>query len=146
MRTDMGFFDRLFGKKATVRLPQADGSVREVEVTVRWLKEMERLGKMTPAGGQAVRAHILDPQAGLGQALGLGDEEIEKLGMSSAVEMYRVEEWTVGREVSAEQYRAFCDPGTRDIYVLLAYEAGKPTVHLVRKEIWIQTRAAMEAI
>lgn len=143
MRTDIGFFDRLFGKKATIQLPKPDGSVRKVKVTVRWLEEMERLGKISPVGGQTVKVHILDPEAGLGQALGLADEELKELGMSKAVETYRVEEWTIGKEISAEQYRDFCDPGTRDLYVLLAYEAGKPSTHVVRREIWIQARTAM---
>jgi len=146
MRTDMGFFDRLFGKKVTIQLPGPDGSVREVTVTARWVEEMERLGKMTPVAGQTVKVHILDPQAGLGGTLGLSEDEIEEFGMSTAVQTYRVEEWTIGERISAEQYRAFRDPGTRDVYVLLVYEAGKPTTHLVRKEIWNQARAAIENV
>jgi len=140
----MGFFDRLFGKKTTIQLPKPDGSVREVKVTVRWFEEMERLGKVSPVDGQTVKAHILDPQAGLGQALGLAEEELEELEMSNAVETYRVEEWTIGNEISAEQYRDFRDPGTRDLYVLIVYKAGKPSTHLLRREIWIQARTAME--
>jgi len=109
------------------------------------LKRLSDAGLITPVGGQTVKVHILDPQAGLGQALGLAEDELQELEMSTAVDTYRVEDWTVGKEVSAEQYRDFHDPGTRDLYVLLVYEAGKPSIHLVRRDVWIQARTAMGA-
>jgi hypothetical protein len=141
----MGLFDRLFGKKANIALPKPDGSVRQATVTVRWLREMERLGKISPVGAQTVKVHILDPQAGLGQALGLPDAQLQELGMSTAVEIHRVEEWTIGKEISAEQYKKVHDLGTRDVYVMLVYDAGKPSTHFVRKDIWTHARKAMGA-
>lgn len=109
------------------------------------LKRLSDAGLISPVDGQTVTVHILDPQAGLGQAFGLAEEELQELGMSKAVETYRVEEWTVGKEISAEQYSDFHDPGTRDLYILLVYEAGRPSTHVVRRDIWIQARTAMGA-
>ena len=83
MRADMGLFDRLFGEKAVVELPQPDGSVRKVKVSVRWLDEMARLGKIKAAGGQKNRAHILE------------------LDLTSRVEEWTVRQRGVGRVVRA---------------------------------------------
>lgn len=145
MRTDMGLFDRLFGKKTTLQLPRQDGSIHEIKVTLRWLEEMERLGKISPVGGQTIKVHILDPQAGLGQALGLSDDALDRLGITRAPDVYRVEEWTIGEHISADEYKRFADPRTRELYVLLVYKAGKSSTRACPKEIWLQARKAMGA-
>ena len=144
MRTDMGFFDRLFGGKATIQLPQQDGSTRTVRVSIKWLEEMERLGKISTVMSQSIKVHVLDPRGGLGQELAsqyaLPPEMLEDLGMSTAAEKYRVEAWKVGVEISAGDYFKFRDQHTDALYVLLEYQAGKPNVRILPRDLWVQAR------
>src|SRR5260370_24389584 len=48
MQTSVGFWDAIFGRKVTMELPMPDGSIKRLEVTKRWLAEMEREGKLGP--------------------------------------------------------------------------------------------------
>jgi hypothetical protein len=144
MRTDLGLFDRLFGRKTTLEVPLPDGGSRTIRVTERWLKEMVRLGKISPVGGQRITTHILDPRAGMGALLGLPDEEVATLGQSTASEIYRVEQWVVGEDVPAELYNRFRDPETGDLYILVIYKDGEPSTNAVHPDVWRQAHAAME--
>ncbi|HEX6745909.1 MAG TPA: hypothetical protein VF092_01240 [Longimicrobium sp.] len=144
MRLDMGLFDRLFGKKATIELPLPDGGVRRVRVSVRWLREMERQGKISPVNSKkAVKVHILDPQAGLGAALGLSETDAADLGITVAADSYRIEEWVVGEHISAEQYSSFREAGTGDLFVFITYRDGQRSTHVVRPEVWKAARETM---
>jgi hypothetical protein len=144
MRFDMGLFDRLFGKKATVELPLPGGGVRRVRVSVRWLREMERQGKISPVSSKrAVKVHVLDPQAGLGAALGLTEADAAGLGITVAADSYRTEEWVVGEHISAEQYSSFREERTGDLFVFIIYRDGKRSTHVVRPEVWKAAREAM---
>ncbi|SOD02462.1 hypothetical protein SAMN05216486_10376 [bacterium JGI 053] len=142
MRADMGLFDRLFGKKAAVELPTPDGGFRQVRVSVRWLREMERQGKISPVS-RLVTVHVLDPQAGLGAAIGLIASDATELGITTASDSYRIERWVVGEQISAEQYSRFRDLKTGDLFVFVTYREGNPMTHAVQPEIWRSAREAM---
>jgi hypothetical protein len=46
VKTSIGIWDALFGKRVTMEIPTPDGSVKKVEVTKKWLEQMESQGKM----------------------------------------------------------------------------------------------------
>jgi hypothetical protein len=46
MKTSVGFWDALFGERGTLEIPSPDGSTKQVQVTKKWLEQMEREGKM----------------------------------------------------------------------------------------------------
>jgi len=47
LNTSLGLWDLLFGQRTSLQIPQKDGTVKEVQVTVRWLEKMVREGKIT---------------------------------------------------------------------------------------------------
>lgn len=65
MRTSVGLWDSLFGKKISIDIPLPDGTVRKVQATEKWFQEMQRQGKITPLPGSTVKVNILDPMAGV---------------------------------------------------------------------------------
>jgi hypothetical protein len=77
-----------------------------------------KLLKKTP---ENVTAHILDPNSG-----------------------YQTESWTVGSDVSDDTVSRLAD-GT-NIYVVHVYEAGEMKQIICKREIWLSTKAQMDAI
>lgn len=46
MKTSVGFWDALFGKRVTLEIPSPNGSVKKAEVTKKWLEKMKNEGKI----------------------------------------------------------------------------------------------------
>lgn len=69
----------------------------------------------------SVTAHILDPNAG-----------------------YSKQTWVVGQHVPREAVEELSEDG--NIFVVVAYEAGKPKQMICRRDIWNQTKEQFEGI
>ena len=55
--------DALFGKRTLLEFPSPDGTARRIKVTERWLGDVAHQGKLHPAEGVLVIAHVIDPTA-----------------------------------------------------------------------------------
>jgi hypothetical protein len=146
MQTSVGIWDAIFGKKVTIELPLPNGGVKRVRVTERWLAQMERQGKVKPVGGQTVKVHILDPASGLGDLFGLSPEETREAGLSDAPDVYRVEEWVIGRDVSAEQYHELKDPETGELFALMSIKDGQRRPFCLPRKQWLEAKRAMDSV
>lgn len=146
MRTSVGIWDAIFGKRLTTLLPTPNGGFKRVRVTERWLAEMERQGRAKPVGGQTVNVHILDALAGLSDLMGLSPEDARDVGLPDAPDLYRVEEWIIGRDISAEQYDELKDPETGELFALIENKDGERRPFLLRREHWIEAKREMDSV
>ena len=124
MKFRAGFFDGLFGKKATMQVPQDDGSTKEVSVTEAWLKKMEAENVISifDKPPDAVPFHIIGPDG----------SETRQLH--------------VGVDIPYVQYQKLKDPNTGALYGLTHYDNGTRKTIVIGKTIWDQTRARFEEI
>ena len=145
MKTSVGFWDALFGEKVTLELPSANGGIKKVEVTRKWMEQMEREGKMKQVSSPTVRVNILDPMGGL--TCDQFDDPTDFLdALGQPRDEHRVEHWTIGEQVPKEQHDKFLDPETKELYALTKYEDGKPSTYLIQKSLWEQAREAMRNV
>lgn len=112
MKTSLGLFDRLFGEKKTLELPQSDGSIKKVTVSKKWFEKMKSEGKIQEAGF-VVTMHML------------------------GIHKYEKEEWIVGQDIDEEVYSKFKD-SLGDIYGMRLYEEGKLQTYFLSKERWLE--------
>ena len=123
MRFDVGWFDRLFGKKLELEVPTTDGRTVRRKVTGKWLDKMEAEGKIRKLASPVVSAHVLDPVRG-----------------------YYVAQWTVGQDIAEDAVDGFIDPDTNSVYVLSFFQAGRLQMRVVQKELWEQAYDATENV
>lgn len=142
----MGIWDAVFGKKVTIELPNPSGGIKRVRVTERWLAEMQRQGKIKPVGGQTVSVHILDPASGLGELFGLSPEETREVGLPDAPDLYRVEEWVIGRDISVEQYHELKDPESGDLFALISIKDGQRRPFCLPRKRWLDAKRGMDSV
>ena len=117
-----GFFDGLFGKKTTLQVPQDDGSIRDVPVTVAWLKKMEADGIAKISKSETVPFYVSGPDG----------SETKHL--------------KVGVDIPEAHYKKLADPETGALYGLTFYESGTPTTNIVPKHVWEQAKAHVKEI
>lgn len=122
MKTSVSFWDALFGERVTLEIPSSNGGVKKVEVTKKWMEKMECERKMKKVSSPTVKVNILDPY---------GD---------------RIEYWTIGEDMSKEQYEKFLDSKTKELYAITKYEDGKPSIFLIQRTLWVQARDAMRNV
>jgi hypothetical protein len=114
MRLWVGLFDRLFGKRITIEVPN-DGGPRPVRVTERWLKQMEQEGRMAPV--RTVTVHVADTLRGEYTA-----------------------EWTIDGDIPREMFERRFDPAEGCLYAIVVYRDGLPETHVTDKGTWTQAR------
>lgn len=51
---------------------------------------------------------------------------------------YRSEEWTIGVDISREQYTKFIDKKTKQLYIIVFYKDGKPCKFFLNREKWLE--------
>jgi len=114
MKFSTGFFDGIFGQKMMLRVPQDDGSEKEVRVTKAWFEKMESEGKLGVPETQydSVPFHVIGPDGS------------------------RTRHLLVGVDISQERYEKLVDPTTGALYGLTVYEGGEPETSVVPKHIW----------
>lgn len=122
MKYSMGIWDRLFGEKVVLEIPDASGNIIKKKVTSRWFKHMQALEKVSLI--PTVCVHILDP-----------------LIPEPTTAYYRI-----GEEITQEQVDKFLDSKTQAIYALIVYSNGEPRMYLVIKPVWDETKRAMESV
>ena len=145
MKTSVGYWDALFGERVTLELPAPDGGVKKVEVTKKWMEQMEREGKMKSVSSPTVKVNILDPMGGLSfDKFDDPDDFRDALGQPR--DDHRVEYWTIGEKVPQEQHDKLLDPETKELYALTTYKDGKPSTYLIQKNLWEQAREAMRNV
>lgn len=145
MRTSVGLWDSLFGKKLTIAIPRPNGTIRKVKITQKWFHEMQRQGKITPMPASTVKVNVLDPMGGIDLNATKDPSEILDAVMQPT-EFHQVETWTIGKDISQEQYQRFVDPDTQELYVLTTYENGQPSSHLVPRSLWQHGKQMMDNV
>lgn len=131
MKTYVGISDRLFGKWVKMQLPQPDGSIKEVPVTEKWLAKMQGEKKMS----QVAQVHIWDVRCGMSAMDFL---------MEGPGDPFRIEQWTIGKQISQTQYDRFRDKNG-DLYVSVNYKEGEPEQILLSKPAWDELMRRFEA-
>jgi len=124
MKYHTGLFDKLFGKKVTLRVPQDDGSTKELSVTEAWLSKMEAEGKVgiEDLSSKKIPFHVIGPDG----------SETRQL--------------TVGEDIPHAQYEKLADPETGDLYGIMVYENGSPRTNVVSKPMWGQVKSQFDSI
>jgi hypothetical protein len=143
MKTSVGFWDALFGKKAKMELPLPNGEIKKITVTMKWLEKMKHEGKMKEISTRTVKVNILDPMAGV-SINDLEDGIFNNPG--NPQNDIRIEFWTIGDRIPEEQYQKFLDSETKELYAITSYDDGKPSTFLVQRSLWETTRKAMKNI
>lgn len=121
----IGVFDRFFGKKTTIRLPNSDGYTTEYTVTLAWLKKMQSEGKIDIVSENKYKVvffHIVGTD-------GSETRQIE-----------------VGKDIPWEQYNKLADTNDGSIYGISFYENGVPKTVVVSKSIWAQAKSNLDQI
>lgn len=109
----MGFFNSLFGKKKTVELEDENGNIVKRKIDKKLLDNLVAQGKIKKTDSvEVIEAHILDPNEGC-----------------------YLSNWIVGEDVDPETVKKFATKNNR-LYVIVAYEEGKPHTLVTTKEIW----------
>ena len=116
----IGFWDAVFGKKVTISLPMTDDTKKSIRATKRWIAEMECLGKIS----QTVKVHILDPMGNLGNP-------------------YRVEKYTIGNDVSRDQYEESKDRETGELFAMISMKHGVRQSFFLPRAIWFEVKQSM---
>lgn len=116
----MPLWNRLFGKKVVIEMEDKNGNLVRKEIDKQKIDEAIRSGKAVYGG--KIKVHVLDPNRG-----------------------YYVKEWEVGEDVEPSDVAQFATP-TREMYVVVAYEKGKPVEMITRKDIWDKQRAISDMI
>lgn len=115
MNFDVGLLDRMFGKRVTIEVPTANGRTNSVSVTEKWLEQMRREGKMTPATEELVLVHICDSLRGQYDA-----------------------HWVIGKDIPRQTYEEFYDQQHLAVFAVAVYREGEPQVMVVKKAIYDQ--------
>ena len=145
MKTSVGLWDAMFGERVTLEMPSPSGGVKKVEVTKKWLKQMEREGKMKPLSSPTVKVNILDPMGGL--SADQFDDPADSLdAIGEPRDEHRVEYWVVGEDIAQTEHDKFVDPETKELYALTTYEDGKPSTYLLLRPLWEQASDAMRNV
>jgi hypothetical protein len=129
MQFSVGIWDWLFGEKAEIELP--NGQKRKV--SVRWVKEMERKGRLKPVpkADRTIRVHSLGKSPDFGGDISRLDE-----WLSSGGKTYAVEVWQVGVQIPSEQVEKWRDPETGELYVVNQIVDGKWKFAYCTRQVW----------
>ncbi len=95
--------------------------------------------------GSTVKVNVLDPMGGIDLNATKDSSELWDAFMEPK-EHHQVETWTIGKDISQEQYQRFIDPETQELYVLTNYENGKSSRHLVLRSFWQQGKKMMDNV
>lgn len=110
----MPLWNRLFGEKVIIEIEDENGNLVRKEIDKSKFDETIKSGQAVLGG--KIRVHVLDAFHG-----------------------YYVKEWEVGEDVEPSLVAQFGSPmGTpsRELYVMVVYENGKPTEMICRKDVW----------
>lgn len=146
MKTSISFWDSLFGKKVTIDFPFAGGKIQKMQVTERWLAEMQRSGMIKPVGGQSVKVHILDPLGEISGLLDLTPDQKREAGLPVTSGIYRTESWVIGRDISAEQYDELKDRKTGELFALIGEKDGERRPRCLTRENWLEMKRTIDKI
>ncbi len=126
--------DALFGKRTLLELPSSDGTARRVKVTERWLGDMACQGKVHPVEGVLVIAHIIDPAA-MGRLM---------FTPAGPTPLWFTRLWTIGRDLTLQEYQRWRDPETGRLYSYLRTEKGRTVIQLVERRRWEALRSMLK--
>lgn len=138
MHPSLGLWDRLFGKKIKIDLP--NGQSRWV--SERWFNEMVSRGhaKEIPS----IRVHLIGGGPELtGDGIDMR-EQLDDWGMSGC-KTYRVEQWQIGVEITQEIVDQWRDPKTGDLFIYNQIVDGKKGFRPCTREVFEQIRAVEES-
>ena len=133
----------LFGGKVKMEIPLPNGGIKKLKVTKKWLKKMEIEGKIKQIS-EKVKVNILDP---IGLPTTGGQKEfINSFFFEPQNEVWHIEYWTLGTEISQEQYQNFIDSKTKELYAIRVYDNDKIRTRLISRSLWEQGYKAMKNI
>jgi hypothetical protein len=116
----MSLLHRLFGKKIVLEMKDENENPVKREINKHVIDELVKSGKAVYGG--KIKVHVLDPNRG-----------------------YYIKEWEVGEDVEPADVAQFATPD-REMYVVVAYEHGKPIEMMCQKDIWEKQREISDMI
>lgn len=122
VRFSVGLLDKLFGEKVVVTLPQQDGTSRQRTVTRKWLERVEAEGKIQRQDAAGV--------------------PVRMLGLTG----YETEHWTIGEELTQEEYDHFFDQGAGAVHAMRMMREGSPVTYLLAKQQWLEMKKELDRI
>ena len=127
---------------APASLSVSRGTIATIRVFVTNTGIM-RIQDMFKRNPSTIKANILDPMGGV--SFDQFDDPCEFMdAMMGPVKDYRVEEWTIGDQISLDDYKEYRDPKTNELYVVIVYKEGNPNTYLVKsKQTWLEVREKM---
>lgn len=140
MKYALGVVDWLFGAKTTITLPNG----REQRVSVQWFEKMKHEslhepilgGSRLPPDGMSVNVHMIGAVHELTYAdLADVDSFLRRVDTG-----YRMTQWTVGVEVSAEEVARHWDVETESLYVLMKIVDGDRLAVLMTRDLFDRSR------
>lgn len=97
-----------------------------------WEKMFGNKHHQTDSSQKTVTVNLYDPRCGLSEE----DFGEAVFGMKELPSEFRKETWTIGKEISQEQYEKFRSPKNGEIFILVSYNEGKKQTMLVTKDFW----------
>jgi hypothetical protein len=116
----MTLWNHLFGKKVVIEGENESGTLVRNVIDKSAFDEAIKNGKAVYGG--KIKVHVLDPNRG-----------------------YYIKEWEVGDDVEPADVAQFATPD-REMYVVIAYEHGKPLEMMCQKDIWEKQREIADMI
>ena len=108
----VGFWDSIFGKRVTLKIPTTTGDTVRRSVTRRWLDQLQ-------SGGDI-----------------LTDRQLVKVHMLDAAQGYSILFWMVGDDIADHMAGRFMDAETGALYAIHYFEHEDSRTELVDKQIW----------
>ena len=148
MQTYVDWWDKQFGTWIELEALMPDGTIKKVPVTKKWLEKMQAEGKIEEVEtsvGKRIKVHVLDLYS-RAKATRVAFEANDYAAIEKTLgkDPYRVEYWTVGKEISAVEYDRVRDPKSGDIFAIYDEVEGKGMGTFMPKESWEKARKIMQ--
>ncbi|MDN4070853.1 hypothetical protein QYF50_23390 [Paenibacillus vini] len=112
MSFSVGFFDRFFGEKVELELPDKNGNVIKRTVSKKWYKKMIQEGKISIIEQTSVRVHMLHP-----------------------IDGYVILNWIVDKDVPSETVAKFINK-QNELFAISVFESGNEKIMVVKEEVF----------
>ena len=111
--------DKIHGKFRSVEVKQPDGTIRQMEVSEKWLLTKKLKKEMASAPEDWIQANFIGPR---------GD---------------RIEILKIGKDVDRDTVSEFRDHDTGQLYGMYAFSAGEEEVNLIQKAMYDEVKRQM---
>jgi len=119
MKFSVDVRDELFGERVEIEV-LGPGGVIKSSVTKKWLDQMQAEGRMSKVAEPLIQVHILHSLSG-----------------------YRVDHWTIGKDLDTATIAKFQDASTQALYAVTYLEAGEPQTKIMSKSDWEKVKVQL---